>query len=221
VWEGRAARLDAGGEDFYYVATTLRTDVDTPTIIVNSECEVLPVAELDVDDHATRRLWEVAGTAHGQWRGATIPDPRGVVPNPLSYQPVAQAALRRLHHWVAEGIPAPHQPRIEHVAEPRLGIVRDKFGNAVGGVRLPDLAAPTHMHLGITFDSKYPHMFGASQPFTPEELRSLYPSPEAFVQQWIAAVDDLVASGALRPEDADAMKARADTEADHLPAGDD
>jgi hypothetical protein len=60
-------------------------------------------------------------------------------------------------------------------------------------------------------------MFGASQPFTDDELRSLYPSREAFVQRWTDAVDDLVASGALRPEDAGAMEARAEAEADRLP----
>src|SRR5262249_36026862 len=92
-WEGRAPRLTQGGEDFYYATTTLRADLATPTVIVNSEFEVLPLAELDVDDHEHRRLWEVAGTGHGVWPGPVRPDSRGVVPSPLSYQPVAQSAL--------------------------------------------------------------------------------------------------------------------------------
>ena len=217
VWEGRAPRLTAGGEDFYYVRTTLRADLGTPTVIVNSECEVLALAGLDVEDHETRRLWEVAGTPHGVWPGPVKPDQRGVVPNPLSYQPVQHAALRQLNRWLIDGTPAPHQPRIEHVVEPRPAIVRDAFGNALGGIRLPELGAPTYMHLGITFDTKYPPMFGGSQPFTTDELRSLYPSREAFVQQWTDAVDALVATGALRPEDVGAMKARAEAEAARVP----
>jgi hypothetical protein len=217
VWEGRAPRLTAGGEDFYYVRTTLRDDLATPTVIVNSECEVLPLAGLDVEDHETRRLWEVAGTPHGVWPGPVRPDQRGVVPNPLSYQPVQHAALRQLHRWLTDGTPAPRQPRIQHVVEPRPAIVRDAFGNAIGGIRLPELDAPTYMHCGITFDTQYPPMFGGSQPFTEDELRSLYPSQKAFVRRWTDAVDALVTSGALRPEDAGAMKARAEAEAVRVP----
>ena len=133
VWEGRAPRLTAGGEDFYYVPTTLRTDLVAPTVIVNSEFEVLALAGLDVQDHENRRLWEVAGTPHGVWPGPEKPDERGVVPNRLSYQPVQHAALRQLNRWLTDGTPAPHQPRIQHVVEPRPAIVRDPFGNAVGG----------------------------------------------------------------------------------------
>ncbi len=217
VWEGRAPRLTAGGEDFYYVRTTLRSDLGTPTVIVNSEFEVLALAGLDVEDHETRRLWEVAGTPHGVWPGPVKPDERGVVLNPLSYQPVQHAALRQLNSWLINGTPAPHQPRIEHVVEPRPAIVRDAFGNALGGIRLPELEAPTSMHLGITFETKYPPMFGGSQKFTADELRALYPSREAFVQQWTDAVDALVTTGALRLEDAEAMKARADAEAASVP----
>jgi hypothetical protein len=220
VWEGRAPRLTSGGEDFSYVPTTLRTDLATPTVIVNSEYEVLPLAELDVEDHETRRVWEVAGTPHGVWPGPVQPDPRGVVPNPLSYRPVQHAALRQLHRWLIDGTPAPHQPRVQHVVEPRPAIVRDQFGNALGGVRLPDLEAPTHEHRGLAFGAGYPPPFGASQPFTADELRALYPSREAFLQRWTDAVDRLVATGALRPEDAGAMKDRAEAEATRLPPPD-
>ncbi|HEY6532696.1 MAG TPA: alpha/beta hydrolase domain-containing protein [Acidimicrobiales bacterium] len=220
VSEGKAPRLMAGGEDFYYARTTLRADLATPTVIVNSELEALSVAGLEIDDHETRRIWEVAGTAHGVWPGPATPDSRGVIPNPLSYQPVAQAALRQLHRWLSAGTPAPHQPRIQSIVEPRANLVRDSFGNAVGGVRLPDLAVPTHEHRGYAVGTGYPPMFGASQPFTPDELRGLYPSREVFVQRWTDAVDDLVATGALRPEDAGAMKARAESEAARLPTPD-
>jgi hypothetical protein len=217
VWEGRAPRLMAGGEDFYYVTTTLRDDLTTPTVIVNSEFEVLPLAGLPIEDHEFRRLWEVAGTPHGVWPGPAHPDEKGVVPNPLSYQPVMQAALRQLHHWLADGAPAPHQPRIGHVVEPRPAIVRDSLGNAIGGVRLPELEAPTHEHRGVAFGTGYAPLFGGSQPFTHDELRALYPSREAFVQRWNDAVDRLVATGALRPEDAGPMKDRAGAEAARLP----
>jgi hypothetical protein len=218
VWEGRAPRLTSGGEDFYYARTTIRDDLDTPVVIVNSEFEALPLAGLDIDDHDTRRIWEVTGAPHGVWPRAARPDPRGVVPNQLRYHPVQQAALRQLHRWLAEGVPAPCQPRIEHVVEPRPALVHDALGNAVGGVRLPELAVPTAEHHGMAMGMGYPAMFGGSQPFTDDELLALYPSAEVFVMRWVEAVDQLVATGALRPEDADAMKARAADEAARLPA---
>jgi hypothetical protein len=59
--------------------------------------------------------------------------------------------------------------------------------------------------------------FGGSQPFTDDELRALYPSRDVYVERWNDAVDALVSSGALRPEDAPAMKARAEVEAARLP----
>ena len=47
-----------------------------------------------------------------------------------------------------------------------------------------------------------PPLFGAARPFADEELRRLYPSRAEFTRRWDAAVDALVATGALRPEDA-------------------
>ena len=220
VWEGRAPRLMAGGEDFYYVTTTLRDDLTAPTVIVNSEFEVLPLAGLPIEDHEYRRLWEVTGTPHGNWPGAVRPDEKGVIPNPLSYQPVLQAALRQLHHWLADGIPAPHQPRIQHVLEPRPAIVARFVGK-----RARRGAAPR----GRGADARAPgrrvrHGLRAAvrriQPFTDDELRGALPVAGGVRHRWDDAVDRLVASGTLRQADADAMKARGDTEAGRLPVSD-
>jgi hypothetical protein len=217
VWEGRAPRLTSGGEDYYYVQSTLRDDLGTPTVIVNSEFEALATAGLELADHDTLRVWEVTGTPHGNWPGAVQPDERGVIPNPLSYRPVQHAALRALHRWLADGIPAPHQPRIETVTEPRQAVVRQPHGNALGGIRLPEIAVPTHEYHGMSRDTRYMPLFGGAQRFTDDELRALYPSRAAFVEQWHAAVDALVASGALRPDDAEATKARGGDVAADLP----
>jgi len=217
VWEGRAPRLTSGGEDFYYVRSTWRHDLGTPTVILNSEFEALATAGLDLADHDALRVWEVTGTPHGNWPGRPEPDPLGIVPNPLSYRPVQQAALRALHRWVADGTPAPHQPRIETVTEPRQAVVRQPQGNAIGGIRLPEIAVPTHEYHGMSRDTRYMPLFGGAQRFTDDELRALYPSRAAFTDQWRAAVDHLVDTGALRPEDAGDMKARAEVEAARLP----
>ena len=46
-------------------------------------------------------------------------------------------AAAALHRWIADGVPAPHQPRIEMDPGPPLRIATDEAGNARGGIRLP------------------------------------------------------------------------------------
>jgi hypothetical protein len=53
-----------------------------------------------------------------------------------------------------------------------------------------------------------PPLFGAATPFTDDEVRARYTSRAEYETRWSAAVDALVASGALRPEDGPSMRAR-------------
>jgi hypothetical protein len=61
----------------------------------------------------------------------------------------------------------------------------------------------------VAFGTGRAPLFGAARPFTDDQLRARYPSRAAYEERWCAAVDALVASGALRPDDAPAMKVRA------------
>jgi hypothetical protein len=208
VWEGRAPRLDDGPMSFSYLRCKVRDDLDTPVIVVNSEFETPAVQPLGALDSETFRMWEVAGTPHGSMRRAGTPDSRGWTANTLSIGPVYEAALRAMHSWLADDVPAPSQPRIETQSGTPPSIRRDRFGNAIGGIRLPDMAAPVAEHRGMAFGSGRAPLLGASRPFDEAELRLLYPTRTAFVERWCEAVDDLVASGALRPGDAAAQKER-------------
>jgi hypothetical protein len=211
VWEGRAPRPEEGLMPMG-VRTSIRTDVPTPVIVVNSEFEAPHLAQLPITDAEHLRVWEVAGTPHGVARAHDDrPDARGRVVNRLSYRPVHDAALRALHRWLADGVAAPAQPRIEFDAGGRPTILRDPLGNALGGIRLPELEAPTHEYRGAAFGTGRAPLFGSARPFTAEQLRERYPARAAFEARWHAAVDALVASGALRSEDAPDMKDRATT----------
>jgi hypothetical protein len=58
-------------------------------------------------------------------------------------------------------------------------------------------------------------LYGWSRPFSREELRALYPSSAAYADAYRRGVDDLVAAGGLRADDAaarhdDAEKIAAD-----------
>ena len=92
-------------------------------------------------------------------------------------------------------------------------IRRDQYGNALGGIRLPDFAVPTGEHRGSIDGDIHESLVGYSRPFTAAELHELYPNREAYLDQWQAALDRGVVDGFILPEDAHAMKAVADNAA--------
>jgi hypothetical protein len=211
VWEGRAP-LPEEGAIASGVRTTIRSDLTTPVVVVNSEFEANHLTALPVADTDSLRIWEVAGTSHGVARGRDDqPDARGRVVNALSIAPVQDAALRAVQRWLTDGTPAPSQPRIavDDGTPPRLQ--RDELGNAVGGIRLPELEAPTHEYRGAAFGTGRAPLFGSARPLADDAVRARFPTRAAYRARWRDAVDALVAAGALRPEDAPAMKARGDT----------
>ncbi|HEX5586246.1 MAG TPA: alpha/beta hydrolase domain-containing protein [Acidimicrobiia bacterium] len=208
VWEGRAPRPEEGPVAIG-VRTSLRSDQSTPVIVVNSEFEATHLSGVAIADTEHLRIWEVTGTAHAPGRARDDrPDQQGRVANHLSWLPVHEAALRAMHRWLADGIPAPAQPRIEFDDASPPAIVRDAHGNARGGIRLPEVAVPTAEYRGMAFGTGRAPLFGSARPFDDDELRALYPDRATYVERWSAAVDALVASGALRPEDAPEMKSR-------------
>lgn len=105
--------------------------------------------------------WEVAGTAHqplegteyanallAEGRGAPVscPFPFEGVGGPTPIDPVLRAAVHHLHLWLRFGIKPPSAPLIAmqaNPANPSQGIIqRDQYGNALGGIRLPQQEVP-------------------------------------------------------------------------------
>jgi len=104
------------------------------------------------------RIYDVAGASHGRTTATTCQLP----PGRLDFFPMMRATLLNLDHWVREEIepppstlmplePRPNEPSLlqapKHlpkaiVQAPR----RDADGNALGGVRLPDMEAPLGTH---------------------------------------------------------------------------
>jgi Alpha/beta hydrolase domain len=209
LWEGRAPALSDGPVSFGGLRTTIRGDVAGPVLVVNSEFEALGLHAAGISDRETVRVWEVAGAPHAVARNRGEVDAgRGWVTNRLSIDPVHESAIRHAHHWVAEGVAAPAQARIEIGAGGRATVSRDRFGNALGGIRLPELAVPTAEYRGMAFGAGRAPLFGASRPFDDDVLRSLYPTRAEFLTRWGQAVDNLLDSGAILVEDAPATIAR-------------
>ena len=77
------------------------------------------------------------------FNGGTLPDNMGV------YE-LEDAALAALQKWITKGVPAPSGNQI--ATTPFFNIVeRDQYGNALGGIRLPDIQAPTETYSAINF----------------------------------------------------------------------
>ncbi len=201
----------------------LRTDLDAPVLVLNSETEAPWYHAVRQADSDTYRLWEIPGTAHASSGGAkeatalqerdfgTVPPglslPADANPNTLSFAPVAEAALHHMQRWISGGPPPPPQPRVEFSGDPPT-VVRDEHGNAVGGIRLPQLAAATGSHRGAS-PKGVPDLTGSSTPFEAETLRKLYPHRDVYLARFEAAVRHGLEQGFLLPRDAERLRTQA------------
>ena len=97
-------------------------------------------------------------------------------------------------------------------------MVRDARGNAKGGIRLPELEAATATLDGRRNEVAQPapgvqnfcFLYGTTELFDDATLAASYPTHDAFVKKFDAAVDALVRDGFwLRPEGEEAKTAAA------------
>ena len=133
--EGRAPRLDEGAISEGGVRTTIRDDLEVPVLVVNSEFEAQTTAAVDLDDTGLRRTWEVTGT------GTAPGGARSFDQAQTGRPPIRSAGRRSMKRrcdgctkWLAHGIPAPTQPRIQMEPKARGSVARDELGNGLGGM---------------------------------------------------------------------------------------
>jgi hypothetical protein len=151
----------------------IRTDNAAPFIQINTEGDVEEFADALVrqPDSNTLRTWELPGAAHidlheGLYESATISreSPQVAAPNcvfgvrvngvtqpdNMPVNELEDAALTALQKWITSGVQPPHGSPIATI--PLSGIVlRDQFGNALGGIRYPDIQVPTESYSAINF----------------------------------------------------------------------
>jgi Alpha/beta hydrolase domain len=213
----------------------IRDDVDVPVLIFQTETDLtllnyLPARQPDTD---RIRTWEVAGTAHADLytlaTGPTdlgdspdaaklvitsMPIP-GVVscPKPINDGPqhfVLNAAVDALERWVRDGTLPPTAPRLDVEPGPPVTLRRDAHGNALGGIRTPQVDVPIAAFAGDGQEgSLLCLLFGTTNPFDAPTLAALYPDHAAYVDAFEAAADRAVEAGFVLPVDADLMKAAA------------
>lgn len=206
----------------------VRADTKVPVFVLQSEMDVaFGPSTSKQPDGAKVRHWEVAGTSHadqylldniGEVSGRDVgwtPPGCGSPYNASSFYMAENAAIHHLKNWVTAGTAPPVAPRMER---DWLGFIKkDAHGNAVGGVRLPDLEVPIakYSHANFTTGSlAFLDLFacvagGNTTYFKADKLKTLYPTHADYVNKVKAAADAAVVKGYIRPADRDAAVKRA------------
>lgn len=214
------APITEGGGNDIPSPTFIRTDGKAPVLVLESETDVPRHLPARQPDSARYRLWEVAGTAHFDEDGlnaltgipiadmATTP-PLGCAQriNSAPQRYVVDTAIHDLARWASGGRPPPRAPRVNVTPGPPPTIERDEFGNALGGIRLPQLEAPTATLSGEPGGGPgFCSLFGYTAAFDAAQLSSLYPTNGDYVAKFEKAADRAVQKGFLLAVDAKEAK---------------
>jgi Alpha/beta hydrolase domain len=179
-------------------------DLDNHAITLQrslAELQGIPVSEL-----------APVGCTHQQFvNGPSVGVPGVVDPNTYPFSNVANAAFADLTKWVDHGVPPPHAPRIDVTSTG--AIVRDGFGNALGGLRTPFVDVPTATYSPIdtvahqTMFSGVCILYGYNRPFSQSTLGSLYRSHGQYAARVVRESNRLVREGFwLRPDVREVIK---------------
>ena len=192
----------------------IRDDLNVPILVLATECEArynYPVRQPDTNSF---RFWEVAGGSHQspersralanimQRDGVTLgKDPADR--NAVNWGYIGSAAIRSMVSWIRDNRPPSSIPRISMTNDPNSPIERDRFGNAKGGIRVPELEAPIASYRGERGDNLATQnwLSGETKALSPSQLAELYPGFDSRIRRWNKAVDDLVKKGLVLSED--------------------
>jgi Alpha/beta hydrolase domain len=212
-------------------AARIRSDIDVPVLTFETETDLTFLGYFSArqDDGNNFRLWEVAGTAHadtyttvaGAGDEGTSPDVVNLI---ITNEPVpgiivcdsainsgpqhfvVNAALSALNRWVRRGRPPKPVPRLEVSAGPPVAIQKDAHGNALGGIRTPQVDVPIATFTGEQEGRIICRLFGTTTAFDDAQLASLYPSHPAFVSAYRRVLRRSVHAGWILRPDAKVMK---------------
>ena len=162
--------------------------------------------------------WEVAGAPHVPVFALDMTGLGAVYQNTMDWSPIWRSGFYHLDRWMKEGAPPPSGPFIEGqmvAAEngPAWKPELDGDGNALGGIRLPEIEAPLGVYTGFDFSwlepavaEKYPYAIvfaygGRFDPFSDEELAKRYPTKAAYRDAFAAAARTAFEAGYILEED--------------------
>ncbi|MDL9937847.1 alpha/beta hydrolase domain-containing protein [Gordonia sp. ABSL1-1] len=199
---------------------TIRDDLDTPVLIVQTETDVLTNFRYHLarqPDTNRLRVWEIAGTSHADLHQIGPYEDMLGCPTPVNrgqQRFVLRAGLRHLNSWAAGATVPPAAPPLhldhgDRTAEPVF--VRDAFGNVLGGVRTPCVDAATQKLSGVVEQpvSRICLLFGSTETVAPDLLAARYGTREGYDKHYRDAADAAIAAGFMLADDRDAILADA------------
>ena len=220
IWDLSTGTPEVGakvGDDTPADAETIPSptgDGGPPVLWINTETDAARTHT--TPDGPEYRLWELAGATHVDlylWNYYAAMEARDLgvdlqVPN-CGYRPLSRiptryaldAAIADLTTWITTNTPPPSQPSLRY--DSQGNVVRDDYGNALGGVRLPDEAVPTAASgADNSGQGDCATWVGHSIPFSADILRSLYPTHADYVNDVNSAATAAVNAGVMLPFDA-------------------
>ena len=108
-------------------------------------------------------------------------------------------------------IAPPIGPRLEVEKTSPVELARDMHGNALGGVRSPQIDAPIARLDALNGGFSFCRLFGRTVPFTAGKVFGLYPTREDFLTAWSDAIANAVEGGFLLEADVAELEASAET----------
>jgi hypothetical protein len=202
----------------------IRDDLGVPVLQLESQTDVGELAfyKARQPDTAGLRSWEVAGASHVDATFLTAANSESAnalgAPlvscvwqvNSVPFTYVEDAAWSALNGWLVRGKLPPSSPPIAMGADGKVQL--DQYGNAVGGIRLPELEVPIATYgpnnLGRA-NSDVPNgldylgcaLLGSTVPLKASLLKSLYPTHDDYVTRYQQAAQALVQQGFMLPQD--------------------
>lgn len=204
---------------------------DAPTFRFQTQTEVVGfgafLVRQDEHDNPAMRFYEMAGGSHvdaeldvvgGQAlvRDLGLPPSFCATPevpiNPIIIGFVQSALLEGLSQWISDGTEPPASRFMDllfpgGVAE----IALDAHGNAIGGVRPPQIEVPLGTYLPNNSGPGFCFLFGGFDSFDDETLSSLYPNHGTYVNQLAREIKRSEKEGFLLREDAATQRRKAAT----------
>ena len=206
---------------------------------VQSEAEAMKPQEpgelerLANTDDPMFRFYEIPGVGHGLTaRAPSVEDgigklvPQGVIgisqtAGQSEFQrydkiavPVQWAMWENMDRWLEKGIPMPRTAPCRRDPKASDGLARDRFGNVIGGLRLPWMDVPDAQYTGIIQENN--PLEGGMKPFSEARMKELYGSREGYLAKVDAALEKLVRERLILAEDVPLMRMRGDTPALNL-----
>ena len=211
--------------------TTIRSDLGVPVFEFETETDVYNSKLTDrlfYGNPQNFRLWEVAGSSHYDYYGLAIGpndtgNGQGAVLNLAAMQhptstPVGgftchlpintggthwllDAAFYWLNQWVSSGTPPPTAPYLQTTRASPVVFAEDADGNALGGVRSPQVDVPVAGLGGVGNGPGFCSLFGTTVPLSPSEMATLYPSHAQFVTDSALSILGDLFQGYLVPKD--------------------